>query len=88
MSGPHGAAPQAALSVKVVPQPPGVRGTHRMPSITDTATRLKSIEARLAELPVVDKARVEALRHKVESGSYKPDPARVAQKLMRMEQDL
>ena len=56
--------------------------------ITDTATRLKAVEARLSELPDVDRARVDALRKQVESGSYHPDPARIAQKLLRMEQDL
>ena len=56
--------------------------------ITDTATRLKAVEARLAELPDVDQARVDAIRKQVESGNYQPDAARIAQKLMRMEQDL
>ncbi len=56
--------------------------------ITDTAARLKQIEGRLKDVPDVDQARVEALRKRVESGDYQPDPARIAQKLMRMEQDL
>jgi negative regulator of flagellin synthesis FlgM len=56
--------------------------------ITDTATRLKAVEAKLSQLPDVDQARVEAIRKQVESGSYRPDAARIAQKLMRMEQDL
>jgi negative regulator of flagellin synthesis FlgM len=57
-------------------------------AITDTAARLKAIEARLASVPDVDRARVEALRQKVESGEYQPDSARIAAKLIRMEQDL
>ena len=56
--------------------------------ITDTAARLKAIEARLADVPDVDQARVEALRKHVESGEYRPDPARIAEKLMRMEKEL
>lgn len=56
--------------------------------LTGTATRLKSAEARLAEIPDVDKARVEEIRKRIESGEYRPDPARIAAKLVRMEQDL
>ena len=56
--------------------------------ITDTAARLKVIEARLKDVPDVDQARVDALRKRVESGDYQPDPARIAQKLMRMEKEL
>jgi negative regulator of flagellin synthesis FlgM len=56
--------------------------------ITDTATRLKSIEARLAGVPDVDRSRVEAVRRKLESGDYEVNPGRVAQKLLKLEQDL
>lgn len=56
--------------------------------ITDTAARLKVIEARLKDVPDVDRARVDALRKRVESGDYQPDAARIAQKLLRMEKDL
>lgn len=56
--------------------------------ITETASRLKEIEARLAELPDVDQARVEALRKRIESGDYQLDPQRIAVKLARMEQEL
>ncbi len=55
---------------------------------TGTAARLKSIEARLAEQPDVDRARVEEFRQRVESGDYKPDAARIAARLIRMEQEL
>jgi negative regulator of flagellin synthesis FlgM len=56
--------------------------------LTDTAARLKAVEARLAETPDVDRQRVEQVRQRVESGEYRPNPARVAEKLLRMEQDL
>lgn len=56
--------------------------------ITDTAVKLKAVEAQLAQLPDVDQARVEAIRQRIESGGYKPDPARIAQKLLRLEQQL
>jgi negative regulator of flagellin synthesis FlgM len=57
-------------------------------AITDTAAKLKAIEARLAQVPDVDAARVAAIRERIESGNYRPDPARIAEKLMRLEQDL
>ena len=57
-------------------------------ALTDTAVRLKRIEASLAEQPEVDQARVDALRERVESGDYKVDAQSVASKLARLEQDL
>jgi negative regulator of flagellin synthesis FlgM len=56
--------------------------------ITETATRLKRIEAGLNEVPDVDRSRVEAVKQKVDSGSYRVDSRRVALKLMRFERDL
>ena len=56
--------------------------------ITETATRLKSVEARLANVPDVDRAKVDALRERVESGQYKADPSRIAEKLLRMDKQL
>lgn len=56
--------------------------------LTDTAVRLKRIEASLAEQPEVDQARVDALREQVESGDYKVDGQEIARKLVQMEQDL
>lgn len=66
----------------------GARPASDAVQLTDTATRLKAIEARLAEIPDVDKARVNELRERIESGQYRPDPARIAARLLRMESDL
>lgn len=57
-------------------------------ALTDTAVRLKRIEASLAELPEVDQAKVDALRERVESGDYEVDSNEVARRLVQMEQDL
>ena len=57
-------------------------------ALTDTAVRLKRIETSLADLPEVDQARVEALRERIESGSYEVDGQAVAKRLLQMEQDL
>ena len=57
-------------------------------ALTDTAVRLKRIEASLAEQPEVDQARVDALRERVESGDYKVDGQEIARKLVQLEQEL
>ena len=56
--------------------------------LTHTATSLKQIETRLASIPDVDRARVEAVRQRVESGTWKVDANRIADRLMRFERDL
>jgi negative regulator of flagellin synthesis FlgM len=57
-------------------------------ALTDTASRLKRIEARLAALPDIDQARVDEMRKRIDSGDYRPDAARIAEKLVRMEKEL
>jgi negative regulator of flagellin synthesis FlgM len=56
--------------------------------LTHTATSLKHIEARLAGMPDVDRARVDAVRQRVEAGAYKMDANRIADRLLRFERDL
>ena len=57
-------------------------------SLTDTVTRLKSIEARIQELPDVDRERVEELRRQIDAGEYQIDTKLVAQRLVQLEQSL
>ena len=57
-------------------------------SLTDTVTRLKSIEARIAELPEVDRERVEELRQQIDSGEFQIDSKLIAQRLVQLEQAL
>jgi negative regulator of flagellin synthesis FlgM len=56
--------------------------------LTDTATNLKQVEAWIAELPDVDRARVDAVRQRVESGAYEINPERLANRLLAFERDL
>ncbi len=56
--------------------------------LTNTATNLKRIEARLAEIPDVDQSRVDEVRQRLESDSYEIDPEQLAQKMLRLDQDL
>ena len=57
-------------------------------SLTGTATHLKTLEAVMASLPVVDSQRVEQLRQSVSSGTYRVDSQRVASKLVSFENRL
>jgi negative regulator of flagellin synthesis FlgM len=54
-------------------------------SLTDTATRLKTIEARISELPDVDQQRVDHLRQLIDSGEFTIDAKQIAQKLAELE---
>lgn len=56
--------------------------------LTDTATNLKQIETRLAAQPDVDRARVDAVRKRVESGAYQMNAGRLADRLLAFERDL
>ena len=57
-------------------------------SLTETATRLQSIEARLRELPDVDQARVDELRQLIDSGEYEMDLEQIARRLVELEAKL
>jgi negative regulator of flagellin synthesis FlgM len=56
--------------------------------LTDTAVNLKQIESRLAGLPDVDRARVDAVRQRVDSGAYQVNAGRLADRLLAFERDL
>ena len=56
--------------------------------LTNTATNLKQVEVQLAKLPDVDRARVEAVRQRVESGAYAVNAGRLADRLLAFERDL
>lgn len=57
-------------------------------SLTDTAARLKALEAQLAKLPVVDSKRVDGVQRALTSGNYSVNAERVAGKLIQFEQQL
>lgn len=56
--------------------------------ITDQARQLAALESAVQAAPVVNEARVAAVRLAVEEGRYEVDPERVADKLLRMEHEL
>lgn len=55
-------------------------------SLTDGAARLKRLEQTLSGVPVVDHARVAAIKKQLHAGRYEVDAGKVAQKLLNFEQ--
>jgi negative regulator of flagellin synthesis FlgM len=56
-------------------------------SITDMASRLHSLEKKLASAPDVDQDHVNRVRDAISRGEYRIDPDRVADKMMDFESD-
>ena len=56
--------------------------------LTDTATNLKRIEARLAQMPETDQDRIDDIKQRLESGSYEVNHERLAEKMLRLDQEL
>jgi negative regulator of flagellin synthesis FlgM len=57
-------------------------------TLTDSARSLQKIEEAIAKAPVVDSAKVAAIKQAVSSGSYQIDTGRVADKLLQYERGL
>jgi len=57
-------------------------------SLTDTATQLQSLQQTLADTPVVNNDRVEALRAAIADGSYQVDATELAQNMINFETQL
>lgn len=53
--------------------------------LTDTAAKLRQIEAQIAEQPVVDVKRVESVKKAIADGSFQIDANRVAEKMADFE---
>lgn len=56
--------------------------------ITDSARKLAALEQVVQDLPAVDAGRVQKVSARIADGSYKIDSSRIADKLLRSEQDL
>lgn len=57
-------------------------------SLTPAAQLLRDAESRVADEPVVNTQRVGAVRESIADGSFNIDPARIAHRMMGMEQAL
>lgn len=56
--------------------------------ITESARQLAALEQTVRDLPAIDQARVEQVSQRIRDGSYQVDPAKVADKLLQLEQEL
>jgi negative regulator of flagellin synthesis FlgM len=63
-------------------------GSNSNIDVSDTARTLAVLEEKIAGMPVVNEARVEAVRRALDEGRYHVDAQRVADKMMRFEGDL
>lgn len=66
---------------------PGVASSDSV-HITGSAKTLAALEQTLKDAPVVDESRVARLQAAIANGSYKVDAERVADKLLRFEEQL
>lgn len=56
-------------------------------SLTDMASRMKSLESKLESQPAIDQSRVDKVREAISRGEYRVNPERVADKMMDFEAD-
>ncbi len=56
--------------------------------ITGQARQLAALEQAVQSLPIVNEARVAAIRLAIEEGRYEISPERIADKLLRLDQEL
>ncbi len=56
--------------------------------ITDQARQLAALEQAVQNAPIVNEARVAAVRSAIEEGRYEVEPERIADKMLRMDRDL
>jgi len=57
-------------------------------TLTDSARSLQKIEEAVAKAPVINAAKVATIKQAVDSGTYKIDSGRVADKLLQFERGL
>lgn len=56
--------------------------------LTGAARNLAALEESLRAMPAVDELRVATVKQRLQDGSYEVDPQRVADRLLRLEEDL
>ncbi len=57
-------------------------------TLTDSARSLQKFEEAVAKTPVVNTAKVDAVKHAVQSGTYQIDAGRVAAKILQFDGEL
>jgi len=54
-------------------------------TFSDTASHLRSLEKQLADQPIVNQEKVNAVKQAIQSGNFQVDATRVAEKMMQFE---
>ena len=54
-------------------------------TLTDTASKLRQLEAKIASQPVVDSGKVESIKKAIADGSYRVNSTRTAEKMAAFE---
>lgn len=87
LSGQHRAATQAPTE-KVADKSSGQNPGTDQVSLTPTAQQLRNIEQQIADQPVVDTQKVNAVKDALATGSFDIDTDRIAGKMMSLEKAL
>lgn len=64
---------------------PSAAGTTDQVSLTPTAQQLRGLEQQIADQPVVDTQKVDAIKEALANGSFEINPDRIAAKMMSLE---
>ena len=56
--------------------------------LTGEATSLQALQRELSTAPAIDQARVAEVRQALESGSYRIDPAKIAERMLDLDKQL
>ena len=54
-------------------------------SLTQGGLQFAELSAKLNDIPITDSERINAVKHAIATGEYKPDLARIASKLVQLE---
>lgn len=78
-------AAEASRPAERTPADPSVSAENGV-KLSSQAQQLQAIEERLRDLPEVDSERVAQIRQAISDGSYQTDSARIADKLLALEE--
>ena len=87
VKGLSGVAPTADKSADTVAAG-AVAPTSDQVTLTDSARTLQKLSDAVAQTPIVDAGKVAAVKQAIQSGTYRVDPSRVADKLLQFEKGL
>ncbi len=69
-------------------KPAAERAAGERVELTESAQRLRKLEARLAAQAEIDEKRVAEVKQRIAEGRFDLDPRRIANKLIKIEKDL